>query len=325
MKLPVRILSCLLLCCFSTTLFAQSDRSLVELQTQAKQQTEMNPWIKKYLITTAVGIGVGGIGWLAVNNLRLRHQKRALQNQTEELQKALQDYRYEVRNLRDQRASLVYQRDKALDLWEQANATLQRQKKEQVLIPTKTATKPTAEGYKYLAKTDLSKRLLTENPYQLSYLTDQEIRSVLWNLDHVSQNQSAQKTLMEISSLIRKAPNISVKQLYIQAGRYVKVVALVGIFASLITPTKSIAAQTKLNRLESNPALFLQADQAQLEEWEKDPKANKLCRQIAAAIDQAAALPVQQEEAQALTQQAAEQHLGQSFPEPQALAKVLAY
>lgn len=324
MKLPVRILSCLLLCCFSTTLFAQSDRSLVELQTQAKQQTEMNPWIKKYLITTAVGIGVGGAGWMAVNNLRLRHQKRALQNQTEELQKALQDYRYEVRTLRDQRASLVHQRDKALDLWEQANNMLERQKKERPLIPSKTATKPTAEGYKYLAKTDLSKRLLAEKPYQFSYLSDQEIRSVLWNLDHVSQNQSAQKTLMELSSLIGKAPNISVKQLYIQAGRYVKVIAIVGIFSALITPTKSVAAQTKLNRLESNPALFLQADKTQLEEWEKDPRANTLCRQIAAAIDQAASLQVQEEEAQALTQQAAEQHLLQAAADPHTLTKALA-
>lgn len=324
MKLPVRILSCLLLCCFSTALFAQSDRSLVELQAQAKQQTEMNPWIKKYLITTAVGIGVGGVGWLTVNNLRLRHQKRALQNQTEELEKALQDYRYEVRNLREQRASLVMQRDKALDLWEQANITLKQQQKERALVPAKTATQPTAQSYKYLAKSPLSKRLLESNPAQFTYLSEHEIRSVLWNLDHVSQSQSAQKTLMELSGLIRKTPNISVKQLYIQAGRYVKVIAIVGLFSALVAPTESIAAQSKLSRLQQNPALFLQADKIQLEEWQKDPRANTLCRQIAAAIDQAAALPVQETEAQALTQQAAEQHLMRQAQNANALTKALA-
>ena len=324
MKLPARVLSCLLICCFSTTLFAQSVIPLTKLQAQAKQQTSSKPWIKKYLIPSAVSVGVGGIGWLAIDNMRQRHQKRQLEKQIKELENGLQDYRYEVNTLRQQRASLVTQRDNALNLWEQAQKMLEMQQKKRPLIPHKTATKHSADSYKYLARTDLSKRLLFENSYQFSYLTDREIRSVLANLDNISQNVSSKETLMQLNALIQKAPTIGVKQIYIQAGRYVKMLAVVALFSALVAPAESQAAQNKIHRLEHNPALFLQADQAQLQAWEKDPKANALCRQIAQAIDQAAALPVSEAEAQDLTLQAAAQHMQLQAKNAAALTKTLA-
>lgn len=323
MKLPLRILSCLLICSISTALFAQSARPLSEVQAQAKQQAAQKPWIKKYLIPSAVTVAAGGAGWLAINNARLRRQKQTLEQTTQELEKALQDYRYEVSTLREQRAHLVFQRDKALDLWENANAMLEKQQKRPIFLPAQTATKPTADGYKYLAKTELSKYVLKESPYQFAYLSEYEIRSVLQNLDRIS-NHKTNTALLELNSLIQKSSNISVKQLYIQAERYVKFLTVAAVFYALVVPTDLHATQSEINRLEKNPSLFLEADQQQLQRWEQNPRADALCRQIAKAIDQAAALPVTEAEAKAFTQQAAERQVLLQAKNANHLTKALA-
>ena len=98
------------------------------------------------------------------------------------------------------------------------------------------------------------------------------------------------------------------------------VTALLAIFID----TPDVQAQTQLMRLQQNPALFLEATPQQLAAWEQNPQANALCRRTAEAIDRAASLDLSDQEAQALTRQAAEEVAAQQAELSSHLRKQLA-
>ena len=294
MKVPTRLLCVVLslsLCC---PVWAQNNApSLSQLQKQAQNQVKQNPWVKNWLLPTALSATTGAGIWLMYKNTQAARLLKQKDEHIRQIQEALQDTRYEVKSLRAQRASLVTQRDNALKLWEQTEKLLNKQKPPKIL-PSAASSAATADSYMYLARSPLSQRFIRENFRQMAALSEAERTLLIRNIDDIALGDPAQ-SLIRLNGLTHKAKSITLRQLYIQVQRYVKFVAVVAILEMLFSP-QDVQAQRKLARLHSNPSLFLQASEQQLLEWEKDPQADKLCRNIAQAIDQAVSLQITPEQ-----------------------------
>ena len=128
---------------------------------------------------------------------------------------------------------------------------------------------------------------------------------------------------MNLNRLTWQASHITRKQAFIAVEKYIKGFAVTALLFTLAFPAADAQAQTRLSRLEQNPALFLQADADQLKAWEKNPRANALCRKVAEVIDQAYSLKLTDEEAQTFTLYAAKQAAAQKKALRQNLRKQL--
>ena len=294
MKLPARLFCCLLSISFSISAVAQELPPLSQIQAQAQKQVAKNKWIETWLLPAVTVTAVGADIWLAIRNKKLERINQQQTLYTKQLEKTLQDVRYENSNLRGQRKSLVRQRDNALKLWQDAEELLNKQKPP-LLLSSKASPAASAESYMYLARSPLSKRFIKANYSQLSSITQQERKALIRDIDEVAK-LSYSNARRILDQKVWGAKSISLKQLYIQAGKCIKLVAVTAVLGTLFS-AQNVQAQKHISRLQNNPALFLQASAQELAAWEKNPQANALCRQIARAIGQAASLHLTEQEA----------------------------
>ena len=154
-------------------------------------------------------------------------------------------------------------------------------------------------------------------------MPEDEAKYLLQNVDLLAK-QDPTRAMYTLQRMMNKSSgNIARIQALIAVEKYIKfgvVTALLAIFID----TPDVQAQTQLMRLQQNPALFLEATPQQLTVWEQNPQANALCRRTAEAIDRAASLDLSDQEARALTRQAAEEVAAQQAELSSHLRKQLA-
>lgn len=322
MNTAVRVVSCLMAICFCTSSFAQTAPSLAQLQEKAKQQVEQTPWIKRHAVPLAAVVAAGGV--LTINQLRLAHRNKVLRAQVKELEQGLQDYKYEVSRLRENNDFLSWKAEQAESRAAFAEKISEKNHTPKFSVqPTPKPAPSTSESLLSLAKTDLSKRLVQEQSYLLKTMPEAEAKYLLQNVDLLAK-QDPTRAMYTLQRMMRKSSgNIARIQALIAVEKYIKfgvVTALLAIFID----TPDVQAQTQLMRLQQNPALFLEATPQQLTAWEQNPQANALCRRTAEAIDRAASLDLSDQEAQALTRQAAEEVAAQQAELSSHLRKQLA-
>lgn len=318
MNTAVRVVSCLMAICFCTSSFAQTAPSLAQLQEKAKQQVEQTPWIKRHAVPLAAVVAAGGA--LTINQLRLAHRNKVLRAQTQKLAQDLKDYQHYTSKLSAYNEELSWKLEQTQSRLHEAQAS--QPAKTNRAAPKPAEVSPTKK-FMPLAKTDLSKRLLTENASLFAHMTEEEAKFLLRDVDLLARQNPAQ-AVYSLNRLIWEAPRITHKQIFIVVEKYIKGFAVTALLVALAVPAQDARAGVRLNRLEQNPALFLQADAEQLKAWEKDPRANALCRRVAEAIDRAASLDLSDQEAQALTRQAAEEVAAQQAELSSHLRKQLA-
>ena len=293
MKLPVRVLCCVISCALCSTAFAQDNPPLSLIQAQSRRQVQENKWINNWLHYSLFLGGVPVFPFAGKQNIHISQLEQQWKIQTSQLEKEINSARGQTKS------SLSAPQKNTETLWKESEKLLKKQSKTNTL-PSRTKAAPASESYLRLARSPISKRLAEQYPYQLSLLSQGERLALFSHIDEVA-SKSTTRQLTHLHFWAREASSITARQLYIHASKYVKVIALTALFSSLLTP-QNLQAQPALRRLENNPALFLDASPDELAEWEQDPQLNAFCRRIADSIDQAAALNITDEQSQQLLQ-----------------------
>lgn len=300
MKPAVRILAFLLACTLCASSFAQEFVPLEQLQHQAQQQAARAPWIKRNALPLAAAAAVGG-------GLFVRHwvrQQKKLKLQILELEEELRNHRLVNQRLLEYQETLSDELDKAQSRAAQAESTLEHLRQGKTVSPREPL--PPAQRFAPFARTDVSKQLLSENSALFKNMPSTEVKALLHQVDEVAA-QTPRQALYSLNHLTRQAAgDIARLQVFIAAGKYIKL-SVVLVLLNVLIPSQKASGQEPLLRLRQNPALFLEATPQQLQAWEQDPQAYALCRQIADAIDQAASLELTEQEANSLVKIAAEE------------------
>lgn len=284
MHCAARLTCCLLAFVFCSSVFAQ-EPSLAQLQSRAQAQIEQSGWITGDLIWEGVAAVTAGSAVWAAQHIRLKRQAKQHAAETQRLKKALENATYETKTWQQQYAALNNRHNTLFKLYEQSQE-ITKQQLPKKLLPSQAVSAPQSGSYLYMTHTPLSRTVLTANPVRLAQLTPEELRAFVSNLDRV-YGSAPQLARGLLNDLARSSAKPALTQLYIEAGKYIRGMALGALVLAVLQP-QDTRAQKQLERLHENPDLFLKATPEQLQAWEQNPQTDALCRLIAGVIEQKA-------------------------------------